>query len=89
MQGLSDGAILILWILALLYGILMFFLPFFVYQIRNLMIKQNRMLEQIAANTDRGGGRSVQMDPTIKRCASCGAKNRSQDNTCTNCGKPI
>jgi len=89
MHGLPDGVIFFLSILVLIYGILMFLLPFFVFQIRNQIIKQNQLLEQIAANTRKPGTQRTAVDPLIKRCSSCGAKNRRQDHTCMSCGKPI
>lgn len=42
-----EGVILFLAILAIIYAVLMFFMPFFIYRIRNEQILTNQYLDQI------------------------------------------
>ncbi len=48
-----EGVTLLFFILALIYAVLLFLLPVYVFNIRNILIKQNKLLEQIVANTTR------------------------------------
>ena len=49
-----DGIMLLLTFLAVIYGILMFFMPFFIYRIRNEAIKTNKLLRQFIEKISSG-----------------------------------
>jgi zinc-ribbon domain len=93
------GAGGIVGLLMLIFSVLMFMLPFFVFKIRNEVVAMNKKLETII---DIMGSQSVFFeDPEAhtafatdagskyRICPSCGAKNREKDHTCINCSKPL
>ena len=87
MFGIGAPELMILAIpLVIIYIIVTFFLPFFVLRIRREAIKTNKLLAEIAAGL---GGENSEIDPTIKYCVACGAKNRVDDTTCLSCSEPI
>ncbi len=72
-------------IFIIIVAILAFLMPFFVLRIRSEMIKLNKNMEKVI---ELLGGKA---SPTknIKVCPHCNAKNRQEDYTCLNCGKPL
>ena len=69
-------------------GVMALFIPFWIYRIRNEVIEMNKKMDKLVKMTGRQGGfESLDInDPGIKKCTKCGAKNRTQDSTCINCG---
>ena len=77
----------ILSIILLVAAILAVFIPFFILKIRNQVISINEKMDRII---ELLGGESEKVDEgLIKYCGQCGAKNRLEDGTCINCGKPV
>jgi hypothetical protein len=50
MMEISQGLIVFLTLLGIIYAVLMFLIPFFIYRIRNESITTNRMLSDISGN---------------------------------------
>ena len=95
---MSEGVVIILFILGLVYALLLFLLPVYVFNIRNLLIKQNQMLEDIVINTAplkriRKAKKKTDQQKEdfdfIKTCPNCGSKNNRENYTCMACNKPI
>ena len=76
----------VLAILAIIYGILLFSLPFFAYSMNNNIKRIIVILEQMASEKRRE--REV-VASNIKICARCGATNRWMDSLCVKCGEPV
>jgi hypothetical protein len=89
----------ILWITFL---ILTFFVPFFIFKIRNEVVKMNKKMDTIVellgdsmtdeqitkkqAHNYKIETSSYGTEKTLKICLKCGRKNRSEEHSCTQCG---
>ena len=80
---LPSGAVLFIAIITIIYAIFMFFLPFFIFSIRNQTIQTNKLLREIAELL--GSQDPEVIDISVKRCPHCGAKNKKEDIICSNC----
>ena len=47
----SETVVFALAVLLIIYTVILFFLPIFIYNIRSLLIRQNKILEHIANST--------------------------------------
>jgi hypothetical protein len=84
-------------LLALIYAIIMFLLPFFVMRIRREVIAINNkmsriedLLAQLSGKLNPASASHVKSDERgrpIKICENCGRKNALQDVKCMGCGE--
>ena len=79
--GLFGFIIIVFCIIA---AIMAFFVPFFIFRIRNETIAINKKLTQVI---ELLGGQGTIGE--VIHCANCNAKNRAGDPTCINCGQPL
>ena len=89
-----EGAVALsgIWMLFLLIvGILALLMPFFVLRIRNEVISMNQKMSILVKSLGASDESLVETNSTkgVKRCRSCGAKNRLDDHACINCGRPF
>lgn len=78
-------------IFLLVIGVLTICIPFFIFRIRNEIIKTNKILAQIVASLDRG---EVIIDARgteeqIRVCPSCNTPNPSDATICSSCKRVI
>jgi len=87
------GSILIL--IVMVFTVL---LPFFVFKIRNEVVKMNKKMDQIInlLGNDEKNKVGYKVEPSsygtdkmIKICQNCGRKNRNEDLSCVECGSPF
>ncbi|VAW38370.1 hypothetical protein MNBD_DELTA04-214 [hydrothermal vent metagenome] len=85
----SDALFAIVSIIIIISGILAIFIPFWVFRIRNEIIKTNKLLARLI---ELNGG--INPDHYIidssakptKQCPKCGKANKKMDSTCIYCG---
>jgi hypothetical protein len=93
MEGIA--ALYGIWgIFLLILAIMALFMPFFVFRIRNEMISMNQKMSVLiellsGSKKDVAAKYITSSGKKIKRCPSCGTKNRLEDNSCMSCGKPV
>ena len=85
-------------LLILIVGIFTLLVPFFVFKIRNEVVKMNRKMDKII---DLLGNQKItdvpyKVEPSsygtdnkIKICQKCGQKNRYEEVSCVKCGYPL
>jgi len=94
MFGIGSGQIsgmllLIIYLLLICSAVMVFFIPFWIFRIRNEIIKSNKML---GALIELNGGKNpndyLMGNSTMptKKCLKCGQDNRTQDHKCVHCG---
>jgi hypothetical protein len=86
-------------LLALIYAVVMFMLPFFVLRIRSEVIAMNKRLERIEELLAKATGLQADASPSIlksddrgrlvKVCRKCGRKNRAEEMNCIGCGEVL
>jgi hypothetical protein len=91
-----EGLMAIIVLFSIVYGVILFFLPFFVYRIRNETIAMNEKMSKLIAllgtQAQEGGSNLASVDERgrkIKKCPSCGIANRYEDIICFSCNKPL
>ncbi|NIA05939.1 MAG: zinc-ribbon domain-containing protein [Proteobacteria bacterium] len=85
----SDALFVIVSIIITISGILAIFIPFWIFRIRNEIIKTNKLLARLI---ELNGG--INPDHYIidsstkptKQCPKCGKANKKTDSTCIYCG---
>jgi len=86
-------------LLALIYAVIMFLLPFFIMRIRREVIAINQKIsrmEELLAQLSARQPPVLALRPAhderrrlIKVCENCGRKNSLQDAKCMGCGEPL
>lgn len=84
-------------LLAMIYAVIMFLLPFFIMRIRREVIAINQkmsrieeLLAQLSAKQHPASAAQLKSDDRsrlIKVCENCGRKNSLQDAKCMGCGE--